>query len=107
MTVFHPIWTALFPDLRHLPHDERAMRLARAANTDFDWVERVCIGGGTAWVAWAVSGPAGASPWDRVPMLVWQFGAAMVPLALILGAVHWRRLRRGLDSWHSPGDDHE
>lgn len=107
MPASNPMWIALFPDLRDLPPDERQARLVRAAATEFDWVERLCIGAGTALVAWLVGGRLAGIGWEQIPMLIWQFGAALPPLVLLLCWVHWRRLRRGLALRHLRGDEHE
>jgi hypothetical protein len=91
------LWPLLLPELRAFPHEERDGALRAAHDTALDVVELVGMAAGlvavTALTRYGL--PAGEPSMRYVAMLM-NFAAAVPLLALALGPLHLRRLRRGL-----------
>ncbi|MCC6248952.1 MAG: hypothetical protein IT499_14515 [Rubrivivax sp.] len=89
------LWLALLPDLRRFPPAERADALREARGTALDAPELLGLAAGlvgvVAFTRYALAGAVTASPKAAL-----NFGVALPLLALLLGPVHLRRLKRGL-----------
>jgi hypothetical protein len=87
----------LIPELRAVPPQDRAAALRRAAATPFDVAELIALAAGLVLVTWATGHGAGATgPLERFAQVIANGTIALPLMALVAGAVQWRKTRRGL-----------
>lgn len=91
--------TRVVPRLRSWPPEAWPAVLGKARTVDHDALERVGLLAGLALVTWLLRPPAGA---DAGPLAVFlsQLLQAVPLLLVVLGPLHLRRLRRGVQTLH-------
>lgn len=91
------LWPVVLPDLRRFPATEQDEALKAARRTELDLLELVGMAAGlvavTALTRYSISGTAMSS---RFGAAILNFIVAIPLLAVFLGPLHLRRLRRGL-----------
>ena len=91
-------WLALLPELREIDETRRDVALRAARDEPLSVAELLGVVAAlvivTATTRYAVPDAGAAS--SRLALALLNFVVAVPMLALLLGPLHWRRLRRGL-----------
>lgn len=90
------VW--LYPRLLELPAESWQSVLGRARDAEMETAERVGVVGGVGVAAWLLGVEPGVFS-TQPPILVHllQFALAVPLLVVLVGPIHVRRTRRGLD----------
>lgn len=91
-------WLTLLPELREIDESRRDAALRAARDEPLSVAELLGVAAAlvvvTATTRYAVPGAEAVS--SRYALALLNFAVALPMLALLLGPLHWRRLRRGL-----------
>lgn len=86
-----------FPVINELSAMERTQLIEDVGNTELNFTEKALIVAGVGGVTYLVKTPVPVRFLDIIGMFLWQYGAAIVLLGVVVGCAHLLRVRRALD----------